>query len=147
MSALTSSLKMKAVWSFETLVSTYKSTRRSNPKDQHRNLHRRENLKSHIWQFIWLAKSVRSVCYLACCQPEVLQLRCSERPSLRSPSLSRLTRDYSCYFFTPRRLAVPLPLLPLIQFATISWPNIIHPRSITTYKQFLPFRTCEVDWS
>jgi hypothetical protein len=29
----------------ETLVSTYKSTRRYNPEDQH--LHRRENLKSH----------------------------------------------------------------------------------------------------
>lgn len=30
---------------FETLVSTYKSTRRYNPEDQRRHLHCRENLK------------------------------------------------------------------------------------------------------
>jgi hypothetical protein len=34
-------LKMEAVCAFETLVSTYKSTRRFNPEDQHRHLHHR----------------------------------------------------------------------------------------------------------
>jgi hypothetical protein len=38
-------LDMEAVCSSETLVSTYKSTRRYNP---HRHLHRRENLKTHM---------------------------------------------------------------------------------------------------
>jgi hypothetical protein len=32
----------------ETLVSTYKSTRRYNPEDEYLHLHRRENLKSHL---------------------------------------------------------------------------------------------------
>jgi hypothetical protein len=32
---LNSSLKMEAVYSSETLISTYKSTRRYNPEDQH----------------------------------------------------------------------------------------------------------------
>jgi hypothetical protein len=40
-----SALKMEAVCSSETLVSTYKSTRRYYPEDQHRHLHRSENLK------------------------------------------------------------------------------------------------------
>jgi hypothetical protein len=39
---------MEEVYSSETLVSTYKSTRRCNPEDQHRHLHRRDNLKSNI---------------------------------------------------------------------------------------------------
>jgi hypothetical protein len=42
------SLKMQAVCTSETLVSTNTSTRRYNPEDQHRHLHRRENLESHI---------------------------------------------------------------------------------------------------
>jgi hypothetical protein len=37
---------METVCFSETLVSTYKSTRRHNP-EQHRHLHHRENLKSH----------------------------------------------------------------------------------------------------
>jgi hypothetical protein len=36
---------MEAVYSSETLVSTYKYTRRYNPED---NLDRRENLKPHV---------------------------------------------------------------------------------------------------
>jgi hypothetical protein len=38
---------MELVYFSETLVSTYKCTRRYNPEDQHRQLHRREKLKSH----------------------------------------------------------------------------------------------------
>jgi hypothetical protein len=37
---------MEAVYSPETLVSTYKSTWRYNPEDKYRHLHRRENLES-----------------------------------------------------------------------------------------------------
>jgi hypothetical protein len=37
---------MEVVCSSETLVPTYKSTRRYNPEDQILKLHRRENLKS-----------------------------------------------------------------------------------------------------
>jgi hypothetical protein len=43
----TLALKMEAVFSSETLVSTYKSKRRYNPEDQQQHLHRSENLKSH----------------------------------------------------------------------------------------------------
>jgi hypothetical protein len=43
-----SGLKMEAVCSSETLVSTYKPIRRFNPYDQQRHIHRLENLKSHI---------------------------------------------------------------------------------------------------
>jgi hypothetical protein len=42
-------LKMEAVCSSETLVSTFKSTWHYNPEDQHRHLHRRENLRSRIY--------------------------------------------------------------------------------------------------
>jgi hypothetical protein len=45
-------LKTEAVFFSETLVSTYKSTRRYNPKDQYQHIHCRENLKSHISCFI-----------------------------------------------------------------------------------------------
>jgi hypothetical protein len=38
-------LKMETICFSETLVFTYKSTRRYYPEDQHRRLHRRENLK------------------------------------------------------------------------------------------------------
>jgi hypothetical protein len=41
----------EAVCSSETLVSTYKSTRRYSPEDQHRHLHFHQNLKSHIGNF------------------------------------------------------------------------------------------------
>jgi hypothetical protein len=40
----TSILKIEAVSSSETLVSTYKSTRLCNPEDQHRYLHHYENI-------------------------------------------------------------------------------------------------------
>jgi hypothetical protein len=43
----TSELKMEAVCSTETLVTTYKSTRRHNPEDCHGRLRRLENLKSY----------------------------------------------------------------------------------------------------
>jgi hypothetical protein len=43
-----SALKMEAVCSSETMISTYKSTRRHNPEEQHRHLHRRENLISYL---------------------------------------------------------------------------------------------------
>jgi hypothetical protein len=39
---------METVYLVETLVSTYKSTRRYNPEEQHGLLHRRKNLKSHM---------------------------------------------------------------------------------------------------
>jgi hypothetical protein len=45
-STTTSALKMEAVYSSETLVYTYKTTRRYKPEYQHRPLHRRQNLKS-----------------------------------------------------------------------------------------------------
>jgi hypothetical protein len=41
-------LKMEEIFSSETLVSTYKSTRRHNPQDHHGYLRHRENLTSHI---------------------------------------------------------------------------------------------------
>jgi hypothetical protein len=40
---------MDTVCSSETLVSTYKSTRRYNPKEQHRHFYRRDDWKSHIF--------------------------------------------------------------------------------------------------
>jgi hypothetical protein len=49
-----SALKMEAVCSSETLVSTYESTRCCNTEDQHRHRHRRENFQSHI-TFVSLA--------------------------------------------------------------------------------------------
>jgi hypothetical protein len=52
-------LKMEAVCSSETLLSTYKSTRRYNPKDQHRHLHRRENLKSNTPLKSYIAVTVK----------------------------------------------------------------------------------------
>jgi hypothetical protein len=42
-----SNLKMETIGYFETLASTYQSTRRLNPKE-HENHHRRESLKSHV---------------------------------------------------------------------------------------------------
>jgi hypothetical protein len=47
-----SALKMEAIWSTETLVSAYKSTRCYNAEDQRRNLHCRENL--NIWLYLLL---------------------------------------------------------------------------------------------
>jgi hypothetical protein len=41
-----SALKIEAICSSETLVSTYKSIWHFYPEDQHRHLHRRESLKS-----------------------------------------------------------------------------------------------------
>jgi hypothetical protein len=43
---------MERACSSETLVSTYKSTRRYNPGDQHRHFYRRENLKSQVTFYI-----------------------------------------------------------------------------------------------
>jgi hypothetical protein len=51
---------METVCFSETLVSTYKSTRRYNPEDQHRHLRRRENLKSHVLLY-FLFTVVRNV--------------------------------------------------------------------------------------
>jgi hypothetical protein len=42
-------MKMKAICSSKTLVSTYKSAQRYNPEDQHRHLHPHENLNSHVF--------------------------------------------------------------------------------------------------
>jgi hypothetical protein len=39
-------VKVEAIRSSETKVTTYKITRRHNPEDHNRHLHRRENLKS-----------------------------------------------------------------------------------------------------
>jgi hypothetical protein len=39
-------IRFQAVYSSETLVNLYKSTRRYNPEDQHRQFHRCENLRS-----------------------------------------------------------------------------------------------------
>jgi hypothetical protein len=39
---------MEEVYSSETLVTTYKSTRRRNPEDQHRHFHLYKNLKSYM---------------------------------------------------------------------------------------------------
>jgi hypothetical protein len=44
---LTSTLKLKAVYSSETLVYRRKITRRNNPEDHHLYSHRRGNLKSY----------------------------------------------------------------------------------------------------
>jgi hypothetical protein len=43
----TSRLKMEAVSSSKTLVSTYKFTRHYNPEDHHEYLHHHKNLRSH----------------------------------------------------------------------------------------------------
>jgi hypothetical protein len=47
-----SALKMEAVCSFETLITTHNSTLRDNPEDYHRHLNHCENLKSQhsMWQ-------------------------------------------------------------------------------------------------
>jgi hypothetical protein len=46
-----SALKMEAVCSSETLVPTYKSTRRHNPENHNQQLHRRENLRIRAVSF------------------------------------------------------------------------------------------------
>jgi hypothetical protein len=50
-------LKVETVCSSETLVPTYKSTRRRNPEDQHRQPRRREDLESRIRTFIFFTES------------------------------------------------------------------------------------------
>jgi hypothetical protein len=55
-----SALKMEVVCSSETLVSTYKSTRRYNPEDQSRYL-RRENLKSEEYMLITMYALLRKL--------------------------------------------------------------------------------------
>jgi hypothetical protein len=52
-------LKMEAVYSSETLVSTYNSVRRYNPEDRHRHLHHRENLKSQTVQMLEAAYEIK----------------------------------------------------------------------------------------
>jgi hypothetical protein len=47
----TSTLQMETVYFSETLVYTYKFTRRYNPENQHRHFHRHENLISHLYVF------------------------------------------------------------------------------------------------
>jgi hypothetical protein len=48
----TSSGLKEVVCSSETLISTYKSTRRYNPEDQHRHLHRREDISKILFRVI-----------------------------------------------------------------------------------------------
>jgi hypothetical protein len=46
-------LKMEAICSSETLITTYKLTRRHHPEDHNRHVHRRENLKFQIVTTWW----------------------------------------------------------------------------------------------
>jgi hypothetical protein len=52
-------LKMEAVCSSETLVSTYKSTWRYSPEDHHDNFHCRKNIKSHKVKIKFFSLSIK----------------------------------------------------------------------------------------
>jgi hypothetical protein len=57
---LSSALKMRALCSSETQVSTYKTTQLCNLEDKHRHFHRRENITSrHVGFEILTAASMR----------------------------------------------------------------------------------------
>jgi hypothetical protein len=81
-----SALKMETVCSSETLVSTFKSTRRNNPEDQHHHLHRSENLKSHH----------HHGCYNPACSGQRLHRERSRAVFFQLPQITSLVIQLFC---------------------------------------------------
>jgi hypothetical protein len=70
----------RVVCSFETLVSTYKSTRLYNPEDKHRYLYSCENLKSYRTKFLLVSTlSENSAIPMICKIIKIVVRHCSDR--------------------------------------------------------------------